>query len=124
MALVLLAGLAGCDVSRFPDGELQVSVDPGARGRDAYVLQPTGPPVDENLIELLMLADACRRAGAARVTAIVPYLGYARQDKRTIPGGALGLRSGRSDPSCGGPSPWQSDSQRFQGRTFALMRKG
>jgi len=109
MVLVLLAGsgnpklmeavaarlgisLAGCVVSRFPDGELQVSVDPGARGGDAYVLQPTGPPVDENLIELLMLADACRRAGAARVTAIVPYLGYARQDRRTIPGGALGLR--------------------------------
>jgi len=83
---------AHCDVSRFPDGELQVSVDPAMRGGDAYVLQPVGPPVDQNLIELLMLADACRRAGAVRVTALTPYLGYARQDRRTISGGALGLR--------------------------------
>ena len=52
------------------------------RGRDVYLLQPTSPPVDEHLLELLFLADACRRAGAARSTAVIPYLGYARQDRR------------------------------------------
>jgi ribose-phosphate pyrophosphokinase len=52
------------------------------RGRDVYLVQPTGPPVDEHLMELLMLADASRRAGAARVTAVMPYFGYARQDRR------------------------------------------
>lgn len=76
---------------RFPDGELDVAVDPRIRNADAFVVQPTGPPVDQHLVELLLLADACRRAGAARVTAVIPYLGYARKDRRTAPGDAVGL---------------------------------
>ncbi len=75
----------------FPDGELDVAVDPAVRNGDAYVLQPLGPPVNENLVELLLLVDACRRAGAARITAVIPYLGYARKDRRTRPGEAVGL---------------------------------
>lgn len=67
---------------RFPDGELHVELWDTVRGADVYLLQPTGPPVEENLFEILLLADACRRAGAERLTAVMPYFGYARQDRR------------------------------------------
>jgi len=69
-------------LARFPDSELQVEIEQSVRGYDVYLIQPTSPPVDEHLMELLFLADACHRAGARRVTAIVPYFGYARQDRR------------------------------------------
>ena len=72
----------GCDIGRFPDGEVSVSLHEPVRGREVFILQPTSPPVDQNLVELLALVDACRRASAARVTAVVPYFGYARSDKR------------------------------------------
>ncbi len=81
-----------CTVQRFPDGELQVDVQQGVRGHDVYLVQSTSPPVDSHLVELAFLADACRRAGAARVTAITPYFGYARQDRRVNPRQALGGR--------------------------------
>jgi ribose-phosphate pyrophosphokinase len=84
----LETGLAPCEVVRFPDGELRPVVD-SVRGDDVYVLQPTGPPVNDHLVELLLLLDACRRAGAARLTAVVPYFGYARQDRRDRPGAAV-----------------------------------
>lgn len=74
--------LADCEPRRFPDGELHVELRESVRGADAYLFQPTGPPVDVHLIELLLLADAARRAGAARLTAVVPYFGYARHDRR------------------------------------------
>jgi len=67
---------------RFPDGETQVELGESVRGRDLFLIQATSPPVNVNLIELLLLADACRRDGAERVTGIIPYLGYARQDRR------------------------------------------
>jgi len=69
-------------LQRFPDGELQVELLETVRGRDVYLFQSTNSPVDEHLLELLLLADACRRAGAARLTAVMPYFGYARQDRR------------------------------------------
>lgn len=71
------------DSRRFPDGEAEIDIRESIRGRDVYLLQATSPPVDQHLMELLLLADACRRAGAARLTAVIPYLGYARQDRRT-----------------------------------------
>jgi ribose-phosphate pyrophosphokinase len=83
---------AACDIARFPDGEAHVVVDGRLRGSDVFVVQPTGPPADANLVELLLLADACRRAGADRVTAVIPYFGYARQDRRTLAGEAIGAR--------------------------------
>jgi ribose-phosphate pyrophosphokinase len=79
-------------LERFPDGELHVELLDDVRDGDVYLVQPTSPPVGEHLLELLLLADACRRAGAARVTAVVPYLGYARHDRRTRPGEPLGAR--------------------------------
>jgi ribose-phosphate pyrophosphokinase len=69
-------------VHRFPDGELHVELQESVRGCDVYLLQPTGPPVEIHLLELLLLADTCRWAGAAHLTAVVPYFGYARHDRR------------------------------------------
>ncbi len=69
-------------VGRFSDGEVNVELIENVRGRDVFLLQPTCAPVNDSLMELLVMADACRRASAARVTAVVPYFGYARQDRR------------------------------------------
>lgn len=77
---------------RFEDGELHVDIEATVRGHDVYLIQPTSPPVDEHVMELLFLADACRRAGAARLTAVVPYFGYARQDRRASGRTAVGAR--------------------------------
>jgi ribose-phosphate pyrophosphokinase len=77
---------------RFEDGELHVEIEASIRGHDIYLIQPTSPPVDEHVMELIFLADACRRAGAARLTAIVPYFGYARQDRRPSGRSAVGAR--------------------------------
>ena len=69
-------------LERFPDGELHIEIQESVRGHDVYLNQPTCPPVDEHLFELLLMADACRRAGAVHLTAVIPYFGYARQDRR------------------------------------------
>lgn len=69
-------------IERFPDGELHIEIQDSMRGGDAYLIQSTAPPVDEHFFELFFLADACRRAGATRLTAVIPYFGYARQDRR------------------------------------------
>lgn len=74
---------AAYECRRFPDGEIQVDLQESVRGRDVFLVQATSPPVEEHLFELLLLADACRRAGAGRLTAVVPYFGYARQDRRS-----------------------------------------
>ena len=74
--------LGDCAIDRFPDGEVSVRIDTSVRGRDVFVVQPTSPPVNEHLMELLAFADACRRADARRITALVPYFGYARSDRR------------------------------------------
>lgn len=79
-------------VRRFADGELHVAIGESVRGHDVYVIQPTGGPVDEHVMELIFMADACRRAGAARMTAVVPYFGYARQDRRASGREAVGAR--------------------------------
>jgi ribose-phosphate pyrophosphokinase len=80
---LLPAPPAGYDCQRFPDGEIQIDIRGSVRGRDVFLVQSTSPPVEQHLMELLLLADACRRAGAGRLTAVIPYFGYARQDRRT-----------------------------------------
>lgn len=75
-------GLGQAVVSHFSDGETHVEIHENVRGRDVYILQSTCPPVNDRLMEILTLADAMRRSSAARVTAIIPYFGYARQDRR------------------------------------------
>ena len=71
-----------CAIERFPDGETSVQLLESVRRKEVFLVQPLSPPVNDHLVELLALADACRRAAAARITAVVPYLGYARSDKR------------------------------------------
>jgi ribose-phosphate pyrophosphokinase len=66
----------------FPDGEAQVELRQSVRGHDVFIVQSTSPPVERHLMELLLLVDACRRAGAARTSAVIPYFGYARQERR------------------------------------------
>ncbi len=80
------------EVHVFPDGELQVELQESVRGDDVYLIQPTSPPGEKHLLELLLLADAARRAGAARLTAVIPYFGYARQDRRASGREAVGAR--------------------------------
>ncbi len=82
IARVLQTPLSPCAIERFPDGEVSVRLDESVRGREVFIIQPTSPPVDEHVMELLIFADACRRAAAGRITAVVPYFGYARQDRR------------------------------------------
>ncbi|MEX2583122.1 MAG: ribose-phosphate pyrophosphokinase [Gemmatimonadota bacterium] len=67
---------------RFPDGEIGIEIDESVRGRHVFIVQPTSPPVNDNVVELVALADACRRASAGRVTAVIPYFGYGRGDRR------------------------------------------
>ncbi len=74
--------LAAIEIGDFPDGEISVKLNQNIRGCDVYIMQPTGPPVNRNIMELLILIDACRRASAARITAVLPYFGYARQDRK------------------------------------------
>jgi ribose-phosphate pyrophosphokinase len=68
----------------FPDGEISVRIEEDVRGRDIYLVQPTCPPVNENLMELLVMLDSFKRASAARITAVLPYYGYARQDRKDV----------------------------------------
>jgi ribose-phosphate pyrophosphokinase len=74
--------LGSAFVGRFPDGEIDVKINDDIRGADVFLVQPTCPPVNENLVELLLLIDCCLRASADRVTAVVPYFGYARKDRK------------------------------------------
>lgn len=79
--------LGSATIDRFSDGEVQVDINDSVRGRDVFVIQSTGQPANENLMELVIMVDAMKRASAKRVTAVMPYMGYSRQDRR--------LRSGR-----------------------------
>ncbi|MGM0452887.1 MAG: ribose-phosphate diphosphokinase [Thermodesulfobacteriota bacterium] len=77
---------AGCStIKRFSDGEVQIEIDDNVRAKDVFVVQPTCQPVNENLVELLLLIDAFKRSSAKRITAVIPYFGYARQDKKVAP---------------------------------------
>ena len=77
--------LGRAKVSRFSDGEIQVEMQDNVRGRDVYLLQPTCAPTNDHLMELRIMVDACRRASAERITAVIPYYGYARQDRKVLP---------------------------------------
>jgi len=77
--------LGDATVSSFPDGETYVKIDENIRGRDVFIVQPTCPPTNQNLMELLIMVDAARRASAARITAVIPFFGYARQDRKDQP---------------------------------------
>lgn len=77
--------LGQCTVSKFPDGETFVKIDENVRGEDCYIVQSTCPPTNHHLMELFIMMDALRRASAARITAVLPFYGYARQDRKDQP---------------------------------------
>lgn len=81
--LGLPMGLA--QVGRFADGETRVEIGQNVRGRDVYLIQPTCAPANDNLMELLIMTEACKRSSAGRITAVMPYFGYARQDRKAAP---------------------------------------
>ena len=83
-------------LDNFPDGETSVRIDEDVRGRDVFVVQATCPPVNQNLMELLIMLDACRRSSAERITAVIPYYGYARGDKKDKPRIAISAGSGNT----------------------------
>jgi ribose-phosphate pyrophosphokinase len=91
IATELKQPLCQVTIRRFADGELFVKIDENVRGRDAYIIQPSNPPA-ENLLELLLLMDAAHRASAARVTAVIPYFGYSRQDRKDQPRVAISAK--------------------------------
>ena len=75
-------GLGKIAVGRFADGEVNVIVNENVRGKDVYIIQPTTPPTNETLMELLLMISTMRRASARKITAVIPYYGYARQDRK------------------------------------------
>lgn len=77
--------LGHCDIGRFADGEIQVEIHESVRGCNVFVIQSTNPPVNENYMELFMILDALKRASAAEITLVMPYYGYARQDRKVAP---------------------------------------
>src|SRR5246500_5027752 len=77
-------GLGKVTLDNSPDGEISVRIEEDVRGRDVFVVQPTCPPVNDNLMELLTILDSLKRASAARITAVLPYYGYARQDRKDV----------------------------------------
>jgi ribose-phosphate pyrophosphokinase len=81
----LQAPVGKCEVSRFSDGEIQIEIGENVRGRDVFLVQSTSTPVNDHLMELLIMIDAARRASASSITAVVPYFGYARQDRKVAP---------------------------------------
>src|SRR5438552_7264484 len=81
----LRVAVSDAEVTRFSDGEIYVQVDENVRGADVFLVQPTCPPVNDTLMELLIMVDAMRRASARRITAVLPYYGYARQDRKVQP---------------------------------------
>ena len=85
IAAYLELSLGAIDVFRFADGEIGVRIEESVRGEDVFIVQPTCPPASETLMELLVIIDAVRRASAARITAVIPYFGYARQDRKMKP---------------------------------------
>jgi ribose-phosphate pyrophosphokinase len=85
IALSLGVPLGRCHLSRFADGEVWFQITENVRGADVFLVQPTGPPVNENLMELLVMLDAFKRSSASRITAVIPYYGYARQERKDKP---------------------------------------
>src|SRR3989339_2056230 len=77
--------LGNIEVGRFPDGEIRIKINQNVRNCDVFIIQPSSTPANENLMELLIIIDALRRASVERVTAVIPYFGYSRQDRKAEP---------------------------------------
>lgn len=77
--------LSSISINRFSDGEISVQINESVRGKDVFIIQPTCPPTNDNLMELLIMSDAFKRSSASSITAVIPYFGYARQDRKAAP---------------------------------------
>ena len=77
--------LSDATIKKFADGEVFVKINENIRGEDLYIIQSTSPPVNDNLMELLLCIDALKRSSAKNITAVIPYFGYARQDRKVVP---------------------------------------
>jgi len=97
--------LGAADVDRFSDGEVRVEIHENVRGRDVFMLQSTCAPTNDNLMELMVMADAIKRASASRITAVMPYFGYARQDRRPRSAKMADERSQRRQCRLSAPHP-------------------
>ena len=85
IATELKLPLSDAEVGKFSDGEISITLPQTVRGKDVFIIQTTSAPVNDNLMELLIMIDACKRASAGRITAVMPYFGYARQDRKARP---------------------------------------
>jgi ribose-phosphate pyrophosphokinase len=94
--------LGSCNISRFADGEVQVEIHESVRGASVFVVQSTSPPVNENYMELFMMLDALKRASAAEITAVLPYYGYARQDRKVAPRAPISAKAVAKLLECAG----------------------
>src|SRR5262249_5544584 len=92
-------------LKRFPDSEVSFQIDENIRGTDVFVVQPTCTPVDQHIIELLIMIDAFKRSSAARITAVLPYFGYARQDRKDKPRGPISAQMIANNLSAAGTTP-------------------
>jgi len=111
--------LGNAEVGAFSDGENFVSIYETVRGSDVFVVQSTSSPVNDNLMELLIMIDALKRASAGRITAVMPYFGYARQDRKTKPRDPISAKLvanmlTTAAPAPTGSSPWISTPTRFR----------
>ena len=77
--------LSKAEVGRFSDGEIQIEIGENVRGQDTFIVQSTCPPANDHIMELLIMCDALKRASAGSITAVIPYFGYARQDRKVVP---------------------------------------
>ena len=119
-------------MTRFADGECYVQIQENVRGCDVFVMQPTCRPVDEHLMELLLMIDALKRASARRITAVIPYFGYARQDRKDKPrspdlveaGGGFADHGGRaSRADCGFAYAAVAGIFQYSGGSSCLLRR-
>src|SRR4030042_5812294 len=93
-------------VATFSDGEIRVEIGENVRGRDVFLIQSTCPPANQNLMELLIMIDAMKRASARRITAVIPYFGYARQARKAAPRAPITAKLVADLPSTAGRLPW------------------
>ena len=109
-------------VGRFSDGEIQTEVMENVRGRDVFVVQPTCQPTNDNIMELMMIIDALRRSSAGRITAVIPYFGYARQDRRLRSAARADLGQGGGADDLGGRRQPRADGRPARRADPGLLR--
>ena len=120
IAAFLGVSLGQARLRRFPDSEVSFQIDENIRGTDVFIVQPTSNPVDEHLMELMIMIDAFRRSSAARITAVLPYYGYARQDRKDKPRVPISAKLVANVLSAAGTNP-RADDGSAQGADSGVL---